>query len=169
MSESHTRSRSAVTEGRVHASRREGDGGPVRVTVAAAESCTGGLVASRLVSIPGSGEWFVGGVVAYDVGAKVGLLGVTPGPVITAEAVRQMATGVRVLLGTSIGVATTGVGGPESEEDRPVGTVFIGLDDGVHRLAVEHRLAGNPDRVRQEAADLAVRAVMEARQRLLIG
>jgi PncC family amidohydrolase len=141
----------------------------MRVTVAVAESCTGGLVSSRLVSIPGSGEWYVGGVVAYDARVKFGLLAVPPGPVISAEAARQMATGVRMLLDTSIGVSTSGVAGPEPEEGRPVGTVFIGLDDGVHRLAVEYRLPGNPDRVRQAAAELAVRAAMEARQRLLVG
>jgi PncC family amidohydrolase len=139
------------------------------VSVAAAESCTGGLVSSRFVSIPGSGDWFVGGVVAYDSRVKFGLLSVTPGPVINAEAALQMASGVKALLGTSIGVATTGVAGPQPEEGRAVGTVFIAIDDGELRLAVEHRLPGNPDRVRAAAAELAVRAAMEARGRLLVG
>jgi PncC family amidohydrolase len=133
------------------------------VTVAVAESCTGGLVMARVVAIPGSGDWFLGGVVAYDAEVKFDVLGVRRGPVISASAAQEMAAGVRRLLNADIGVATTGVAGPETEEDRPVGTVFVGLAGDGDAFASEHHLDGPPDRVRSRAAELAISKIIEAR------
>ncbi|HET6810493.1 MAG TPA: competence/damage-inducible protein A [Acidimicrobiales bacterium] len=120
------------------------------LTLAVAESLTGGLVASRLVNVPGSGDWFKGGVVAYDSEVKFSLLGVPRGPVVTADAARAMAEGVRRLTGADVGLATTGVAGPETQEDQPVGTVFLGMAlPGEEADATEAHLPGDRDRVRQ--------------------
>ena len=80
--------------------------------LAVAESFTGGLIAARIVAIPGASEWFSGGVVAYETAAKMALLDVPEGPVISAEAAAAMAAGVARLFNADIGLSTTGVAGP---------------------------------------------------------
>jgi PncC family amidohydrolase len=127
-----------------------------RPTVAVAESCTGGLLSAALVATPGSGDWFLGGVVAYDSTVKHRLLGVPRGPVITAEAAESMAKGVRALLGADIGVATTGVAGPDTEEGQPVGTVFIGVCHPERSLTVSLQIDGDPDEVKAATVDRAL-------------
>jgi len=125
-------------------------------TVAVAESCTGGLLMARIVATPNSGDWFIGGLVAYQAAAKFDLLGVEPGPVVTARAAEQMAGGVRRLFRAGVGLSTTGVAGPETEEGVPVGTVFVGVADG--RTSHSHRLTleGDPDEIRELAVDFAI-------------
>jgi nicotinamide-nucleotide amidase len=98
------------------------------LTVGVAESLTGGLVGSRLAETPGASKWFRGSVVAYDSKVKYDLLGVPEGPVVSAEAASAMAEGVAKLLGADVGLATTGVAGPEPQDGRPVGTVFVAVD-----------------------------------------
>jgi PncC family amidohydrolase len=125
-------------------------------TVAIAESCTGGLVMARIVATPGSGEWFKGGVVAYAKEVKFDLLGLTPGPVVTATAAAQMASAIREMIGTDLGIATTGEAGPDPEEDVPVGTLFVGVADR-NAVRVHHIvLSGDPDEIRASAAELAL-------------
>jgi nicotinamide-nucleotide amidase len=124
--------------------------------VAAAESLTGGDVTARLVSVPGSGEWLRGGVVAYDPEVKFSVLGVTRGPVVTDRCATEMARGVARLLHADVGLATTGVAGPESLEGRPVGTVIIGLDVEGTRTTVEHHFDGDPEAIRGRTVDAAV-------------
>ncbi|HSJ29146.1 MAG TPA: CinA family protein [Acidimicrobiia bacterium] len=127
-----------------------------RPTVAVAESCTGGLLASELAATPGSGDWFVGGVVAYDSSAKYRLLGVPEGPVISAGAAAAMAGGVRALMGAEIGISTTGVAGPDSEEGLPVGLVFIGVSHPGGTHTVELDIDGDPDQVKAAAVERAL-------------
>jgi nicotinamide-nucleotide amidase len=95
--------------------------------LAVAESLTGGMVAARLTSVPGASTWFAGGVVSYGEDVKRSLLGVSPGPVVSEEAAEEMAVGVRDLLHADLGLALTGVAGPTTQDDQPVGTVFVGL------------------------------------------
>ena len=121
------------------------------LTVAVAESLTGGLVASRMVGVPGASDWFRGGVVAYDSDVKVDLLGVPEGPVVSEAAAMAMADGVRRLLGADVGLSTTGVAGPTEQEGQPPGTVWLGLALGDDVDAVHVRLPGDRDRVRQMA------------------
>jgi len=121
------------------------------LTVAVAESLTGGLVASRMVGIPGASDWFRGGVVAYDGEVKVDLLGVPDGPVVSEAAAMAMADGVRRLLHADVGLSTTGVAGPTEQEGHPAGTVWLGLALGERVDAVHVRLPGDRDRVRQMA------------------
>jgi nicotinamide-nucleotide amidase len=116
------------------------------------ESLTGGLVAARVVGVPGASEWFRGAVVAYDVGVKQSVLGVADGPVVTREAAAAMAEGARRVLGAEVGLATTGVAGPAEQEGRSVGTVVVGLAlPGSVPDAVELRLPGDRERIRQLA------------------
>jgi nicotinamide-nucleotide amidase len=119
------------------------------LTVAVAESLTGGLVASRMVAVPGSSDWFRGGVVAYASEVKRDVLGVPDGPVVSEAAAVAMADGVRRLLGADVGLSTTGVAGPTEQEGQPPGTVWLGLaiDDEVD--AIQVKLPGDRDRVRQ--------------------
>jgi nicotinamide-nucleotide amidase len=125
-------------------------------TIAIAESCTGGLVMAQIVATPGSGDWFKGGVVAYAKDVKFDLLGVPAGPVVTAAAAAQMASAIREMIGSDLGVATTGEAGPDPEEDVPVGTLFVGVADRssvrVHHIV----LSGQPEDIRASAAELAL-------------
>jgi len=110
-----------------------------RLTVAVAESLTGGAVATALAAAPAAGRWFAGGVVAYQDHVKFEVLGVEPGPVATAECARQMVVGVRRLLRADVAVAVTGVGGPEPDEGQPAGRAYLavagpGGDVDVQRL-----------------------------------
>ena len=119
-----------------------------RLTLALAESVTGGMIASRYSAVAGASSVFRGGVVAYQPDVKRSLLGVPDGPVVTAEAACAMATGVARLLGADVGLATTGVAGPDDAEGVAIGTVFIGLCLGGTVEAVEVRLPGDRERVR---------------------
>jgi nicotinamide-nucleotide amidase len=131
------------------------------MTVAAAESLTGGLVASALTDIPGSSAAFRGGVVTYAPELKAEILGVDTrilarhGPVY-APVAAAMADGVRKLLGATVGVATTGVAGPGPADGWPAGTVHIAVslaDDTVVRTMA---LTGNRDEVRRLTVERAL-------------
>jgi nicotinamide-nucleotide amidase len=119
------------------------------LTLAVAESLTGGMVASRLVAVPGASEWFRGGVVAYASEVKHSLLDVPEGPVVSEAAAKAMAEGVRRRLGADVGLSTTGVAGPAEQEGEPPGTVWLGMAVGEDVTAVQVRLPGDRDRVRQ--------------------
>ena len=103
------------------------------LTLASAESCTGGLIASQITSVPGASAVFRGGVVTYQTDTKSLLLGVDAdllrrkGPV-CPEVARQMADGVRILLGADLAVSVTGLAGPDGDgSDAKVGDVYIGF------------------------------------------
>lgn len=123
------------------------------LTLGVAESLTGGLVTSRLVEVEGASRWLRGGVVSYDSEVKRDLLGVPEGPVVSAQAAVAMAVGVRRVLGADVGLALTGVAGPDRQEGAEPGTVFVGLAlGGEDPWAKELRLPGDRQRVRQYAA-----------------
>jgi nicotinamide-nucleotide amidase len=122
------------------------------VTLAVAESLTGGLVQTRLAEVPGASDWFAGGVVAYDSAVKRKLLGVPDGPVVSEAAAEQMARGVRELLGADVGLSTTGVAGPARQEGQPPGTVWLGMAVGDDVSAVLVMLPGGRQQVRQLSA-----------------
>jgi nicotinamide-nucleotide amidase len=122
------------------------------LTLGLAESITGGLVASRLVSVPGTSDVLKGGVVAYMTDAKRSLLGVTAEQVVSAECARQLATSARRVFGADVGLGVTGVAGPEEQEGQPAGTVFFGLAVGDEPAeAVGTQLPGQREMVRQFA------------------
>lgn len=129
-----------------------------------AESLTGGLVGSRLAEVPGSSEWFRGSIVAYVSQVKFDLLDVPEGPVVSAPAASAMATGARRVLRADVGLGITGVAGPTTQDDQPVGTVFIAVDlDGEVEVRELH-LPGGRQLVRQLAA---ISLVDQLRRRLL--
>jgi nicotinamide-nucleotide amidase len=137
------------------------------LTLGLAESLTGGLVASRLVGVPGASDWFRGSVVSYASEVKYDVLGVPVGPVVTAEAARAMADGARKVLGADIGLALTGVAGPDEQEGQVPGTVIVGLSQvGSETESVEAHLPGDRERVRQYAT---ISALDLLRRRLLEG
>ena len=122
------------------------------LSLAVAESLTGGLVASRLVNVPGSSDWFRGGVVSYAPEVKFSVLGVPEGPVVSSTTAAAMATGVRDLLGAEVGLGVTGVAGPAPLEGERPGTVHLAAvvgDDEPVTVRVE--LPGDRERVRQFA------------------
>ena len=135
------------------------------LTLAVAESLTGGLIASRLVDVVGASRWFRGGVVAYDSDVKHTVLGVPAGPVVTESAAAAMAEGVRRVLGADVGLGITGVAGPDTQEGIAPGTVFVGV--ALPGLPAESRvlqLPGDRARIRQYSAitalDLLRRALL---------
>jgi len=110
------------------------------LSVATAESCTGGLIAERITDVPGSSAYFLGGIVAYSNAAKASLLGV-PEAMLESEGavsepvIRAMAEGVRARFGSDFGVATSGISGPDGgTAEKPVGLVWIALStaEGTH-------------------------------------
>jgi nicotinamide-nucleotide amidase len=122
-------------------------------TAATAESLTGGNISARLSALPGASDWYVGGVVAYDETVKFKLLGVDRGPVITAGTAVQMADGVARLLNADVAVATTGVGGPGPQENKPQGTVFVAVASPGLTTVHEYHFDGDPgDRQAEHAA-----------------
>ncbi len=121
------------------------------LTLAVAESLTGGLASARLTAIAGASDVFRGGLVAYASEIKFQHLGVPEGPVVTAETAKAMAVGVRDKFGADVGLATTGVAGPTEQEGQPVGTVYLGLALGDEVEARWVRLPGDRDRIRQYA------------------
>ena len=119
-----------------------------------AESLTGGLVASRLVNVPGASHWFRGSIVAYDTEVKYSVLGVPRGtPAVSRECALAMAEGARKVTGADVGLAITGVAGPDPQDGVEVGTVWMGLSvPGLGHEAVSARLPGDRDRIRQFSA-----------------
>ncbi len=138
-------------------------------TLATAESLTGGRLAALLTDVPGSSESFRGGVVAYASEVKVGVLGVPPTVVeehgvVSAECAVEMARGVRELTGATYGLSTTGVAGPEPQEGKPVGTVYVGLaGPGGSTTSVALELVGDraaiQDRTCQEALECLIQSL----------
>jgi nicotinamide-nucleotide amidase len=118
-------------------------------TLAVAESVTGGYLAGRLTAVPGASEVFRGGVIAYASDVKFDVLGVPKGPVVSELTAMAMADGVRERLGADVGLATTGVAGPDSQEGQPVGTVWLGVAIGDRVEAQYVRLPGDRERIRQ--------------------
>jgi PncC family amidohydrolase len=131
-------------------------------TVGCAESLTGGGLADLLSSTPGASATFRGGVVSYATAVKRSVLGVTAAQVVSADCAAQMAVGVRDLVGADWALSTTGVAGPTPQDDRPVGTVYLGLAGpcGVqaHRLA----LSGDRTAIRAGACAAALQELLDA-------
>lgn len=147
-------------------------------TVACAESLTGGLVTSRFVDVPGASAVLRGGIVAYATPLKAVLLGVDAGLLaergaVDPEVARQMALGVRRVLGTDWGVATTGVAGPDPQDGQPVGTVHVavagpgahdveqGRDAHPHVTARRLLLSGDREAIRLGSVDAVLELLAE--------
>ncbi|MGI8755275.1 MAG: competence/damage-inducible protein A [Acidimicrobiales bacterium] len=140
------------------------------LTLGLAESLTGGMMGSRICDVPGASEVFRGSIVSYASDVKFSVLGVPEGPVVSVAAAAAMAAGARRVLGVDIGVAVTGVAGPEPQEGVEPGTVFVGVDLGTasggagEPEAFEVKLPGDRLQVRQFSVITAMAAL---RTRLL--
>jgi nicotinamide-nucleotide amidase len=140
------------------------------LTLAVAESCTGGLICSRLTNIAGSSSFFERGLVTYSNGAKVELLKVDEDSIqkngaVSLEVARQMAEGVKAVSGTDLGLAVTGIMGPTgASPDKPIGIVFIGLCDDKICTAKQFQFGQerllNKDRTSQAALDMLRRNLL---------
>lgn len=141
------------------------------LTIAVAESLTGGMLTAALVRVPGASAVVRGGIIAYHTALKHSLLGVDAallterGPV-HPQVAQQMAAGVRERLSidglpADIGIATTGVAGPDQQGGMPVGTVFLGLSFGEGAESQGLRLDGARNEVRAAAVDRAVEWLLE--------
>lgn len=137
-----------------------------QLTIATAESLTAGMLSSVIAGVPGASAVLQGGIVAYNNTVKHRLLGVSADTLaargaVDSETARQMATGVRKRLNADLGVATTGVAGPEPSEGKAVGIVFIALstvDDTVAKLL---RFNGTRQHIREATVAASLQLVAE--------
>ena len=136
-------------------------------TLATAESCTGGMIGAALTAVPGASRVYKGGVVSYWSEVKEKLLGVSGedlenlGPV-SMQVAGSMAQGARKLLKADVAVSVTGLAGPDGDEfGRPVGTVFVGFDNGARTVVRQYRFGGDRDSVRRQAAEAALKLILE--------
>jgi len=136
--------------------------GGKRLTLSVAESLTAGLVCDRLASVPGASAWLMGGIVSYPDRVKVAQLGVPQATLdahgaVSAEVAEAMAVGVRARLGTDLGLSTTGLAGPDSDESgKPVGLVYVGLAwEGGSETATVNWM-GTRQEIRSRTARLAL-------------
>jgi nicotinamide-nucleotide amidase len=138
-----------------------------QVTLASAESLTAGMICDELAAVPGASTVLRGGIVAYANDVKESLLGVSGALLavegsVHAEVARQMARGARAAVGATLGVATTGVAGPEAHDGQPVGTVFIGLADEYGQWSRRFEFAGTREEVRRQACQAALQELLAA-------
>ena len=130
--------------------------------IGTAESCTGGMLGERITAIPGSSDVYVGGVVAYDDRVKTSALGVPATLIrehgaVSEPVARALATGIRSVLGTEIGIGITGIAGPTGgTPEKPVGTVWIATDVNGEVLATGRRYLGDREDVRRRSAQAAL-------------
>jgi PncC family amidohydrolase len=142
------------------------------LTLAVAESCTGGLIGDRLTDVPGSSRYFVGGVIAYSNAAKARMLGVAKQTLakwgaVSEPTVREMVAGVCRRFGAQVGMAVSGIAGPGGGSKlKPVGSVYVCVRMG-RRIAVErHQFRGGRRAVKEQSAEAALqlcRQVLEGR------
>ena len=130
--------------------------------LAVAESCTGGLVSSRITDVPGCSRYFKGAVIAYSNQIKQEVLGVsedllTEFGAVSEQCARAMAEGVRELYGADFALATTGIAGPEGgSADKPVGLVYMAVADQAGTLCLGHNWPGTRDQFKQRVSQVAL-------------
>ncbi|HBG74228.1 MAG: hypothetical protein A2X25_03695 [Chloroflexi bacterium GWB2_49_20] len=138
-----------------------------KLKLAVAESCTGGLISDRITNIPGSSEYFMGGIVAYAYDAKVKLLGVswetlTAYGAVSRQVVLEMARGARQVLDTDLAISVSGIAGPGGETvDKPVGTTWIGLSTSDGEWARGFCWQGNRMENKASSAQAVLQLVMD--------
>lgn len=141
------------------------------LTIAVAESCTGGRLGDLITDVPGSSDYFLGGIVSYSNAAKEGLLGVSPDVLrskgaVSEEVAIQMASGARSRLNSEIGVGITGIAGPSGgTAAKPVGLVHIAVSSSQATVCRRHVFAGSRAEVKQQAAEKALEMVKDLLER----
>ena len=134
-------------------------------TIATAESCTGGLLASTLTDVDGASTYVAGGVVAYSNAIKNSVLHVDAKTLqtfgaVSSQTAREMASNVREIFSSTIGISTTGVAG-SSVEEKPVGTVFVAVDAENFSDVREFHFTGSRVEIKAQAVDAALKLLTE--------
>ena len=143
-----------------------------KLTLSLAESCTGGLISHRLTNVPGSSEYFMGGIVSYAYQAKVNLLGVSWDTLkqhgaVSAEVVREMALGARRAFSTDIGLSVSCIAGPGgATPNKPVGTSWCGISFGGIDRQYHFQLEGSRLQVKEQLAQKALESLLRILQEL---
>jgi PncC family amidohydrolase len=136
-------------------------------TLATAESCTGGLLGHRITNVPGSSDYYIGGVTSYAYKAKVGLLGVhwetlDKYGAVSEQVVLEMARGVRRVLGADLGVSISGVAGPGGgTSEKPVGLVWIALSAREGDWARRFLFSGERLAIKRQSAQAALQILVD--------
>jgi nicotinamide-nucleotide amidase len=131
-------------------------------TLAVAESCTAGMLGMHITRVPGSSNYFRGGILCYSNEAKIELCGVGPELLqqhgaVSAEVAEALAAGVRNVLHSTIGVSITGIAGPAGgSPEKPVGLVYIGISDGKQTLSRNRIMPGDRESIRERSTYLAL-------------
>jgi PncC family amidohydrolase len=138
------------------------------MTVALAESCTGGLASDLITDVPGSSAYFLGAVICYSDRSKIELLGVKEGTIsiqgaVSEQCALEMAVGVRNRFHSSLGASVTGIAGPGGERPgKPVGLVYFAVDDGENFWTERMLFEGDRTTVKRSAADYLIGLVIRA-------
>ena len=137
------------------------------LTIACAESCTGGMLTSRLTDVPGSSAYVLGAVVSYTNDMKISHLGVRAETLSSVGAVseataKEMANGVRARIGADIGVGITGIAGPGGgSAEKPVGLVYIAVSGGHGIVATKNLFSGTRLEIKRQSTDKALSMLIE--------
>ena len=128
------------------------------LTISVAESLTGGLVAASLTQIPGASAVFKGGIIAYRDEIKQKVLKVDPALItkftsISEPVAQSMATNIREIMNTDIGIATTGVAGPDKSDGFAPGIVFVAISIGDHKICQKLELVGDRTQIRDQSVN----------------
>ncbi|MFZ2172882.1 MAG: CinA family protein [Rhodococcus sp. (in: high G+C Gram-positive bacteria)] len=132
------------------------------VTIATAESLTGGKISTVLGAAPSSSDWYRGSIVAYSSDVKHGLLKVPEGPVVSEPSARAMVGSVAELLDADLAVAVTGAGGPDSQDGQEPGTVWFGIYDHGHIRTELKQFDGDPGEVVEATTAHALDLLVES-------
>ena len=135
--------------------------------IAVAESCTGGLIAHRITNVPGSSEYFLGGIVAYSNEAKTKILGVSNDILmrygaVSSRCAEEMMVGVKNLFGSDVAISTTGIAGPGGgSREKPVGLVYIGISTPYYHNVMRYVLSGSREEIKEKIATRAMQDALE--------
>lgn len=138
------------------------------VTIAVAESCTGGLICHRLTNISGSSDYLMAGIVSYSNRSKIDLLGVPEETIsrwgaVSEQCVKAMAEGARRIAGTDYGLAVSGIAGPTGgTEEKPVGTVFMALADHNDTVFWKDLFRGTRLQIKEQTSEAALERIERA-------
>ncbi len=143
-----------------------------KMTVALAESVTGGLASHKITNVPGSSRYFLGSVVAYSNASKVALLGLREETIkrhgaVSSQAVLEMAAGVRTVLGSDIGAAVTGIAGPAgATPGKPIGLIYFAVDDGRASRTEREVFSGSREDIKNSGAERLLQLIADHLARL---
>jgi PncC family amidohydrolase len=137
------------------------------LTMATAESCTGGLIANRITNVSGASDYFEAGFITYSNRTKTAFLAVSEDVIknrgaVSPEVARLMAEGVKRVTGAGIGIAVTGIAGPTGgTQEKPVGTVYIGISSGLGTFVRHFLFSGTRRKIKSRTSEAALTCVLD--------